>query len=90
MRRTVNYLLMWSLSPAGTLLNATMLVLVLRAAGASWHAPFLWLSAAIFLAACAVFDVRAYRARRRLGLSAYEASEAVTNRIWGPPREEEQ
>jgi peptidoglycan/LPS O-acetylase OafA/YrhL len=88
-RRAVNYLLMWSLSPLGTLLNAAMLVAVLLMLGADPARPLVWVIAALFVGACAVFDVRAYRTRRRLGLTAYEACEAVTNRIWGPPRSEE-
>jgi hypothetical protein len=80
----VTHLLVWSLSPVGTLLNAAMLFLVLVAAGAQWNRPLLWLISAIFLGACAYFDVRAYVARKRLGLTAYEAGEAVMERIWGP------
>jgi hypothetical protein len=83
-RRAVTHLLVWSLSPVGTLLNATMLFVVLVAAGASWDRPVLWLIVAIFVAASAYLDVRAYLARKRLGLTAYEASEAVMARIWGP------
>ncbi len=90
MRRAVNYALMWTLSPVGTLLNAAMLVVVLVGAGARWDRPMLWVIAAIFVASCTVLDIRAYRARRRLGLSAYEACEVVTNRIWGEPRRREE
>jgi hypothetical protein len=88
-RRALTHLLVWSLSPVGTLLNAGMLYVVLLAAGARWDRPLLWLIVAIFVAACAYFDVRAYVARRRLGLSAYEAGEAVMERVWGPRRGEE-
>lgn len=86
----MTHLLVWSLSPVGTLLNAGMLFFVLVAAGASWDRPMLWLIVAIFVAACAYFDVRAYVARKRLGLTAYEAGEAVLNKMWGPPRGEEE
>jgi len=86
----MTHLLVWSLSPVGTLLNATMLYVVLVAAGARWDRPLLWLIVAIFVAACAYFDVRAYVARKRLGLTAYEAGEAVMNRMWGSsPTEDE-
>jgi hypothetical protein len=87
----VTHLLVWSLSPVGTLLNAGMLYVVLVAVGARWDHPLLWLSVAIFVAACTYFDVRAYVARKRLGLTAYEAGEAVMERVWGPAvREDEE
>jgi hypothetical protein len=86
----MTHLLVWSLSPVGTVLNAAMLFVVLVAAGASWNRPLLWLIVAIFVAACTYFDVRAYVARKRLGLTAYEAGEAVMNRMWGPERTEEE
>jgi hypothetical protein len=80
----VTHLLVWSLSPVGTLLNAAMLFVVLVIAGADWTRPLLWLIVAIFIGACAYFDIRAYVARKRMGLTAYEAGEAVMERIWGP------
>jgi hypothetical protein len=83
-------LLVWSLSPVGTLLNAAMLFFVLIAAGVHWTRPMLWLVVAIFLGAEAYFDIRAYIARRRRGLTAHEAGEAVMERIWGPRREDEE
>ncbi len=86
----MTHLLVWSLSPVGTLLNAAMLYVVLVAAGARWDRPMLGLILAIFVAACAYFDVRAYVARKRLGLTAYEAGEAVVERVWGPARTEEE
>jgi hypothetical protein len=86
----MTHLLVWSLSPVGTLLNAAMFYVVLVALGARWDRPLLWLVVVFFLAACTYFDVRAYIARKRLGLTAYEAGEAVMNRMWGPPRGEEE
>jgi hypothetical protein len=83
-RRAVTHLLVWSLSPVGTLLNAGLLYVTLVAVGARWDNPLLWLSVVIFVAACAYFDVRAYVARKRLGLTAYEAGEAVMEHVWGP------
>jgi hypothetical protein len=50
----------------------------------------LWLIVAIFVAACAYFDVRAYVARKRAGLTAYQAGEAVMERMWGPAASEEE
>ena len=90
MRDVVTRLLVWSLSPLGTLLNAAMLFFVLVAAGVHWTRPMLWVAVAIFLGASAYFDLRAYVARRRHGLSAYEAGEAVMDRIWGPRSEEDE
>jgi hypothetical protein len=89
MREVFTRLLVWALSPVGTALNAALLVIVLVGAGAHWDQPVLWLIVAIFVAASAYLDLRAYVARRRRGLSAYEASEAVMNRIWGPREDEE-
>jgi hypothetical protein len=86
----MTHLLVWSLSPVGTLLNAALLYVVLVAVGARWNHPLLWLSVASFLAACAYFDVRAYVARKRLGLTAYEAGEAVMDRMWGPAAAKEE
>jgi hypothetical protein len=82
-------MLVWSLSPLGTLLNAVGLFVVLVIAGVSWDRPLLWLAVGIFLAASGYLDARAYIARRRQGLSAYEATELVFERIWGPSRPEE-
>jgi len=79
-------LLVWSLSPVGTLLNAGMLFVVMVLAGARWDRPLLWLIVAIFLAASIYLDLRAYVARKRHGLTAYQAGEAVIERIWGPPK----
>jgi hypothetical protein len=89
MRRVVTILLVWSLSPVGTVLNAALFYAVLVSLGARWNRPLLWVLVAIFVGACTYFDVRAYIARRKLGLTAYEAGEAVVNRMWGPPRTEE-
>jgi hypothetical protein len=58
-------------------------------AGVDWNRPALWLAIGIFLAASAYLDTRAYIARRRRGLSAYEATELVFERIWGPSRPDE-
>jgi hypothetical protein len=86
-RDVATRLLVWSLSPLGTLLNGVMLFAVMVTVGVRWDHPFLWLSVIAFLGACAYFDVRAYLARRRHGLTAYQAGEAVMERIWGPRSE---
>jgi hypothetical protein len=89
MRNAAIHVLTWSLSPLGTLANAGGLFVVLLIAGVHWNRPLLWLAVGIFLAASAYLDTRAYIARRRRGLSAYEATELVFERIWGPSRPEE-
>jgi hypothetical protein len=89
-REVVTRLLVWSLSPVGTLLNAVMLAVVLVGAGAEWSHPMLWVIVAIFVAASAYLDLRAYVARKRHGLTAYQAGEAVMDRIWGPRPEPEE
>ena len=78
-------MLVWSLSPLGTLVNAAGLFAVLVNAGVGWERPMLWLAVAIFLATSTYLDVRAYIARRREGLTAYQAAELVMERIWGIP-----
>ena len=88
MRDVSTRLLVWSLSPLGTLLNAAMLFVVMVLAGARWDRPLLWLIVAIFLGASIYLDLRAYVARKRHGLTAYQAGEAVMERIWGPPKGE--
>ena len=90
MRRAFTHMLVWSLSPVGTLLNGALLFVTLVVAGARWDRPLLWLLVVIFLGSSAYFDIRAYVARKRRGLSAYEVGEAVMDHIWGPaPAEEE-
>jgi hypothetical protein len=87
-RDAVTWLLVWALSPVGTLLNAAMLALVLVLSGAQWNRPLLWAIVAIFVASSAYLDLRAYVARRRNGLSAFEASAAVLDHLWGPRRDD--
>jgi hypothetical protein len=89
-RDVATRLLVWSLSPVGTLLNAAMLFFVLVLAGVHWSRPLLWIAVAIYLGASAYFDTRAYVARRRHGLTAHEAGELVMERIWGPRNEQEE
>ena len=89
MRTAAIRILVWSLSPLGTILNAVGLLVVLVIAGVGWHEPKLLVAVGIFLAASAYLDARAYIARRREGLSAYEATELVFERIWGPSPPEE-
>jgi hypothetical protein len=85
---TIKLLLMWTLSPLGTLLNTGMLVVALLVWGADpARAPF-WLAVGIFLGVSGWLDVRAYMAQRRKGLTSFEVAEAVYERLWHPRRPE--
>ncbi len=84
----MNHALTYALSPVGTLINTGGLVVALILFGADPWRPLFWLIVAIFLGSSAMLDLRTYRARRRLGLSAYEATEAMTNKVWGRPEED--
>ena len=86
MSRVLKLLLMWSLSPVGTLLNTGLLAVVLLLAGGDPHRPLFWLPLALFLGVSGFFDVSAYVVQRRKGLSSYAVAEAVFERLW-PPRE---
>jgi hypothetical protein len=79
-------LLMWSLSPVGTLLNTGLLALVMLLGGVDPHRPLFWLLLALFLGVSAFFDISAYVVQRRKGLSSYAVAEAVFERLW-PSRE---
>ena len=85
MRRVVNYALMYALSPVGTLLNTGLLVVVLLVWGADPHQLVFWAIVIAFLVFSGWLDLRAYVARRKRGFTAYQASEMVTDAIWGPP-----
>jgi cytochrome c biogenesis factor len=87
-RQVVNHLLTYALSPLGTVLNTIGLIVALILFGADPGRPLFWLIVAIFLGSSAMLDLRTYRARRRLGLSAYEATEAMTDKVWGPEERE--
>ncbi len=89
MRTAAIRILVWSLSPVGTVANAVGLFLVLLIAGVSWHRPLLWIAVGVFVASSAYLDARTYIARRRQGLTAYEATELMFERIWGPSASEE-
>ncbi len=89
MSHTIKLLLMWSLSPLGTLLNTGLLVVALLMWGAdAGRAPF-WLAVGIFLGVSGWLDVRAYMTQRRKGLTSFEVAEAVYERLWRPRRPEE-
>ena len=89
MSHAIKLMLMWSLSPVGTLLNAGLLAVAMLLWGGDPGNGVFWLVILIFLAVSAWFDVRAYITQRRLGLTSYEVAEAVFERMWRPrPRRE--
>jgi hypothetical protein len=77
-------MLMWALSPIGTLLNTGLLVVAMLVAGASPSRLPFWLAIGLFLSVSTYLDARAYLVQRRKGLTAYEVAEAVFERIWRP------
>jgi hypothetical protein len=81
-------MLMWALSPIGTLLNTGLLAVAMLLGGAGPNHVAFWLALALFLSVSAYLDARAYLVQRRKGLTAYQVAEAVFERIW-PPREGE-
>jgi hypothetical protein len=85
-RRVFKLLLMWSLSPVGTLLNTGLLAAVLLFGGADPHRLLFWLPLGLFLGVSGFLDVSAYLVQRRKGLSSYAVAEAVFDRVW-PSRE---
>jgi hypothetical protein len=85
-RRVFKLLLMWSLSPVGTLLNTGLLGAVLLFGGADPHRLLFWLPLGLFLGVSGFLDVSAYLVQRRKGLSSYAVAEAVFDRVW-PSRE---
>jgi UDP-N-acetylmuramyl pentapeptide phosphotransferase/UDP-N-acetylglucosamine-1-phosphate transferase len=85
-RSVLKLLLMWSLSPVGTILNTGLLAVVLLIGGADPHRPVFWLPLALFLGVSGFLDARAYLVQRRKGLTSYAVAEAVFERVW-PSRE---
>jgi hypothetical protein len=85
-RRALKVLLMWSLSPVGTLLNTGLLAVMLLLGGADPHRLVFWLPLALFLGVSGFYDVGAYVAQRRKGLSSQAVADAVFERLW-PSRE---
>ena len=89
MRPVFNVMLRWALSPLGTLLNTGMLATVLLIRGADPGEPLFWLPLAIFFGVAAFYDVTAYLAQRRKGLTSAQVADAVFDWIWSSPKEEE-
>ena len=89
MRPVFKVMLRWALSPLGTLLNTGMLATVLLIRGADPGEPLFWLPLAIFFGVAAFYDVTAYLAQRRKGLTSAQVADAVFDWIWSSPKEEE-
>ena len=89
MRPVFKVMLKWGLSPLGTLLNTGMLATVLLIRGADPGEPLFWLPLAIFFGVAAFYDVTAYLAQRRKGLTSAQVADAVFDWIWSSPKEEE-
>ncbi|MGZ4257245.1 MAG: hypothetical protein ACXVRE_05720 [Gaiellaceae bacterium] len=91
MRPVFKVLLRWALSPVGTLLNTGMLATLLLVRGVDPGSVLFWLSLVIFFGAAAAYDINAYVVQRRKGLTSAQVSDAVFERLWGsPPEQEEQ
>jgi len=89
-RRVVNYALMYALSPVGTLLNTGLLVVTLLVWGVDPSQLFFWAMVIAFVVLSGWLDLRAYIARRKHGFTAYQATAAVTDAIWGPPAKKQE
>jgi hypothetical protein len=87
-RPVFKVLLAWALSPLGTILNAAGLAAMLLLAGADPHRLVFWLPLALFVGVAAFYDIAAYLAQRRKGLSSAAIADAVFERLWPSPSRE--
>jgi hypothetical protein len=90
MIHVLKVLLMWSLSPIGTLLNTGLLAVTMLLAGTDPHSPIFWVPLAVFLGFSGFLDVSAYITQRRKGLSAFAVADAVFERLWPTSRDPEE
>jgi hypothetical protein len=81
-RNVLKVLMMWALSPLGTLLNTGLLAVMLLVAGADPHRPVFWLPLALFLGVSGFYDISAYVVQRRKGLTSFQVADAVFERLW--------
>ena len=88
MRRVFRTFLRFALSPLGTLFYTVALAAMLLIAGADVHDKKFWLPLVIFLAVSMAYDISAYVAQRRKGLTSGQVADAVVDRLW-PKGEEE-
>jgi hypothetical protein len=87
-RRVFRTFLRFALSPLGTLFYTVALAVMLLIAGADVHDKKFWLPVVIFLGVSMAYDVSAYVAQRRKGLTSGQVADAVVDRLW-PNQEEE-
>ena len=88
MRRVFRLTLLFALTPLGTLFYTFALAAMLLIAGADLHDKLFWLPVAIFLGVSLAYDISAYVAQRRKGLSSTQVADAVVEHLW-PTQEEE-
>ena len=90
MRPVFKVMLRWALSPLGTLLNTGMLATLLLVRGVEPGSALFWLPVAIFFGVAAAYDINAYVVQRRKGLTSEQVSDAVFERLWSSPPEEQE
>jgi hypothetical protein len=87
-RKVFRTFLRFALSPLGTLFYTLALAVMLLIAGADVHDKKFWLPVVIFLGVSMAYDISAYVAQRRRGLTSGQVADAVVDRLW-PTHEEE-
>jgi len=90
MRPVFKVMLRWALSPLGTLLNTGMLAALLLIRGVDTAGPLFWLPLAIYFGVAAFYDINAYVVQRGKGLTPAQVADAVFERLWSSPAEEEE
>ena len=88
MRKVFRTFLRFALSPLGTLFYTVALATMLLIVGADVHEKTFWLPVVIFLGVSMAYDVSAYVAMRRKGLTSAQVADSVVERLW-PTKEEE-
>ena len=88
MRTVLRTIVRFALSPLGALAYTGALAVMLLIAGANVHEKLFWLPVAIFFGVSMAYDISAYVAQRRKGLTSGQVADAVVERIW-PTQEEE-
>jgi hypothetical protein len=89
-RPVFKVMLRWALSPVATILNTGLLATLLLARGVEPGSALFWLPVAIFFGAAAAYDINAYVVQRRKGLTSEQVSDAVFERLWSSPPEEQE
>jgi hypothetical protein len=87
-RKVFRTFLRFALSPLGTLFYTVALAAMLLIAGADVHEEKFWPPVVIFLGVSMAYDISAYVAQRRSGLTSGQVADAVVDRLW-PNQEEE-